>query len=63
MLGKKRFTLEQVTAAIEDMGGFCTACGAEASNVEPDARDYTCEECGEEAVYGAEELLVLEKVD
>jgi len=38
--------------------GFCTACGAEAHGVEPDAHDYECEICGEWAVYGAEELIV-----
>ena len=37
--------------------GFCAACGAEAEGVEPDARGYECEECGEPRVYGAEELL------
>jgi predicted RNA-binding Zn-ribbon protein involved in translation (DUF1610 family) len=39
--------------------GFCTACGAEADGVEPDARKYECEECGANAVYGAEELLIM----
>jgi predicted RNA-binding Zn-ribbon protein involved in translation (DUF1610 family) len=38
--------------------GFCVACGAEAEGVEPDARKYRCEECGEMAVYGAEELAL-----
>lgn len=37
--------------------GLCTACGAEADQVEPDAQGYVCDVCGEEAVYGAEELL------
>lgn len=41
-----------------DNPGFCIACGAEADGVEPDARDYECEACGEEAVYGADELLL-----
>jgi len=40
--------------------GFCTACGAEAYGVEPDARRYTCDECSELAVYGAEELLIMQ---
>lgn len=38
--------------------GFCVACGAEAKNVEPDARLYKCRACGEYAVYGAQELLL-----
>lgn len=41
-----------------DSPGFCVACGAEAEGVEPDARKYSCEACGEKAVYGAEELLI-----
>lgn len=41
-----------------DDPGFCLACGAEASGVEPDARRLACESCGERQVYGAEELLI-----
>ena len=37
--------------------GFCTACGAEQSGVEPDANGYTCESCQQPAVNGAESLL------
>lgn len=56
-------TIERVQAAVEDYQttlenpGFCTACGADAEGVEPDARRYECEERGAHAVYGAEELL------
>ena len=39
--------------------GFCLACGSEASGVEPDARKYTCESCGNPKVYGFEELLMM----
>ncbi len=42
-----------------DNPGFCVACGAEAGEIEPDAREYECEACGEKAVYGAEELLLM----
>ncbi len=61
----KSVTLERVADAIEDaettLGnpGFCIACGAEAHDVEPDARQYLCESCGLMQVYGAEELLFL----
>jgi predicted RNA-binding Zn-ribbon protein involved in translation (DUF1610 family) len=41
-----------------DNPGFCLACGLEAHGVEPDARKYACESCGERQVYGAEELLI-----
>ena len=37
--------------------GICIACGEEAEGVEPDARRYTCEICGEDTVYGFEEIL------
>ena len=57
-------TLGRVTEAIErasttlDNPGFCVRCGSEAEGVEPDARRYECEACGEMGVYGAEELLM-----
>jgi len=38
--------------------GFCLACGA-SRMAEPDARRYPCEECGEEMVYGAQELAIM----
>jgi predicted RNA-binding Zn-ribbon protein involved in translation (DUF1610 family) len=41
-----------------DNPGFCVACGSEVEDVEPDAREYECEVCGEHQVYGAEELLL-----
>ena len=42
-----------------DNPGFCIKCGAEAEGVEPDARRYECEVCGEDGVYGADELLLM----
>jgi hypothetical protein len=38
--------------------GSCLACGAEADGCEPDAEQYTCESCGQPAVYGAAEILI-----
>jgi len=38
--------------------GICITCGYEQEGVEPDARKYECEDCGERKVYGAEELLL-----
>lgn len=57
----KDITQQRVIDAIEedDNIGFCTACGAEQGNCEPDARRYECEECGKKTVYGAEELLLM----
>ena len=42
----------------DEMLGWCLACGSEQDGVEPDARKYTCESCGEPMVYGIEELLL-----
>ena len=48
------------TAIAEDAdAGFCTACGTDAEGVEPDARQYRCDACGEHEVYGAEELAFM----
>ena len=54
-------TQEQIIEAVEsdDSIGFCTECGCEHYGVEPDAREYECEECGADKVYGAEELLIM----
>ncbi len=41
-----------------DSLGFCLACGNVQDGCEPDARGYICEHCGEDEVYGAEELLM-----
>lgn len=53
-------TVDRVIEAVEadDNLGFCIACGEDAYGVEPDARKYECEICGDKAVYGAEELLM-----
>lgn len=49
---------------IEDRNtGLCRACGEEAYGVEPDARKYRCESCGEHEVYGLEELLIMGEVE
>lgn len=56
-------TAERIQSALLCQGldspGFCVFCGAEAQDVEPDAREYECEACEEPGVYGAEELLIM----
>lgn len=42
----------------DDNTGFCLACGAEQTGVEPDAQRVRCEDCGNDAVAGAEQLLL-----
>jgi len=55
----RKFTLEKLLAATDDESGLCLACGHAQHGCEPDARGYLCESCGEEQVYGAEELIVM----
>jgi len=38
--------------------GFCLECGFEQDGCEPDARNYKCEYCGADEVFGAEEILL-----
>ncbi len=46
-------TLEQLR---EQSMGYCAACGKWTTGcVEPDARRYPCDKCGERQVYGADE--------
>lgn len=61
---KYPLTRKRIMDAVErsltslDNPGFCLACGYEQDGCEPDAREYECEECGAERVFGAEELLL-----
>ncbi len=54
-------SLDEVMRAVQDDEGvgFCVNCGYEQMGVEPDARGYECENCGQPKVYGAEELLLM----
>lgn len=46
--------------AADELIGICLACGEEYdSNLEPDAREVTCEACGEDRVYGSQEILFM----
>jgi len=56
-----KIEIDQIIAAIEedDNLGICTACGSEREGCEPDACNYECYTCGENEVFGAEELLIM----
>lgn len=56
-------TEEEYHSLCSDYGGFCLSCKEEAFNVEPDARKYECDNCGEKEVYGIEELLFMGKLE
>jgi hypothetical protein len=62
--GKKVFIpkvdRDELEELIDDANaGFCLACGSDTVGVEPDARQYECEVCGERKVYGIEELTLM----
>lgn len=56
---KFELTAEEYQDMDDDSGGFCLFCGETAYGVEPDARNYTCEECGATEAFGASELLLM----
>ena len=39
--------------------GFCHHCGEAVEGVEPDARNYSCDVCGHNDVFGAEETMFM----
>lgn len=43
--------------------GLCRSCGGERECCEPDARNYKCEDCGINNVFGAEELLIMGEIE
>jgi hypothetical protein len=62
-MNKVMIPLEEVEAAMEEYTGFCLACGESQGGCEPDARKYECESCGKKAVYGAEEVVMMGRVN
>ena len=47
----------------EAVNGICLSCGEiQYGGVEPDARSYPCEACGEKEVYGLEEALLMGRI-
>ncbi len=47
----------------EAVNGICLSCGEiQYGGVEPDARKYRCEACGEDQIYGLEEALLMAQV-
>lgn len=58
-MGKLR--MDEVMAVVynDEAIGFCLACGAEHYGIEPDARQYECNECDQPKVYGAAEILMM----
>ena len=47
-------------AQADELAGFCVACGEQFDGLlEPDARNVHCESCGEDQVFGAEEIMLM----
>jgi hypothetical protein len=58
-----RLTEEEYSALTGDDMGICRACGTEWEECEPDARAYPCAHCGQQEVYGTEELLMMGEIE
>ena len=58
----RTFTMQQIEEASNLQAGYCLGCGTMRDCCEPDARAYECEECHEHSVYGAEQLLIMGRV-
>ena len=52
-------TEDEMYAVNESGEGFCLECSSTQACVEPDARRYLCESCGEHLVFGFQELLLM----
>lgn len=49
----------ELDAAMDDTDdGICHNCGHIQAGVEPDARHYECESCGDMEVFGVEETVI-----
>lgn len=49
---------EEAESYLASNSGLCTQCGRFTEGVEPDARGYTCDICGRNAVFGLDEMMV-----
>jgi hypothetical protein len=49
------------TESLSDIG-FCIACGAERNQTEQDAECYPCDACGDNTVFGAMQLVFMDRL-
>lgn len=54
-----KLTESQFREMREEYIGICLNCRAQSYEVEPDAENYTCDACDQEAVQGIENLLIV----
>lgn len=58
--GEKRYSPSvKLIMSLGDYGGFCIACGEDTDGIEPDGEAYECPSCGENKVYGGEQLILM----
>jgi len=58
-----RLTEQEYNDYCSNYCGVCLKCKNVQDCVEPDAENYTCDECGEKEVYGIEQLLIMDEVE
>ena len=58
-----KLTEDEYREMCDDYLGYCISCGAEGCELEPDARNYVCEQCGESQVFGTEELMMMGQIE
>lgn len=56
-------SMEEYQELSEENCGVCTNCGEYSYCTEPDAREYLCESCEENTVYGLMEALFMGEIN
>ena len=65
MKEKLNFDIDRIVELVHENSeglsnwGICGSCGHEQEGCEPDARNYECDSCGKNTVFGAEEALFM----
>lgn len=62
---KKRPSMRTLMRHVEagSDSGYCTRCWTLHHGIEPDAKSYYCANCGARAVYGCEELILMQEAN
>jgi len=60
---KFKMTESEYRENTNDYIGFCISCGEERDCCEGDARNYPCENCDKDDVFGTEELLMMGRIE
>lgn len=60
-----KLTTAKFEQHVRDNDGYCVKCKKVTTygEVEPDAEEYTCDKCGEEAVLGMESAMMLDYIE